>query len=360
MRPPPGSTAAEPGDHRVERHAVRERDRGGERGVHDLVRAVQRRGTRGPIPTATRGERRPQLVVEHDRPRRGPRRRGAGADRDEHDGRAGARRELGRSRRRRRRAPRARRRGSASSSAPSRARPRPDPRGARRATSPMFVTTPMSGRAIAHSAAMSPGCRAPSSSDHASVSSGAPKSVIGRPISALKFPGVAWTRNAVRSAAAVRSFVLVLPVEPVMPTTRARPRAASRAHRPSARERRERIRSPARPRTARRPATGTGRVTSATVAPRANASATKSWPSRVRDPARRSTPRGSSVRESLASDDARARRARDQCPAGDGRDLGRGQLHAERSELFTRDDAVVEREGAGRRSSGRSRDPCRR
>ena len=83
----------------------------------------------------------------------------------------------------------------------------------------MLVTTPTVGRAIAHSAAMSPGSRAPISSTSASVSSGAPNSVIGRPISALKFPGVACTRYVVRSAAAVRSFVLVLPVEPVMPTT---------------------------------------------------------------------------------------------------------------------------------------------
>src|SRR5258707_1051502 len=50
---------------------------------------------------------------------------------------------------------------------------------------------------------MSPGIRAPISSTSASTSDGAPTRVIGRPISALKFPGVAWTRNRGRSDAAI-------------------------------------------------------------------------------------------------------------------------------------------------------------
>ena len=52
----------------------------------------------------------------------------------------------------------------------------------------------------------------------ASVSGGAARIASGRPISVLKFSGLAWTRSG-RSARQM-SLTEVFPVEPVIPTTR--------------------------------------------------------------------------------------------------------------------------------------------
>ena len=208
----------------------------------------------------------------------------------------------------------------------------------------MLVTTPIVGRAIAHNAAMSPGSRAPISSTSASVSRGAPRSVIGTPISALKFPGVAWTRNVVRSAAAVRSFVLVLPVEPVMPTTRAsgscaraqRPMAASASSASVTWITAPRV-APAgddRLRDERDRRAGRERVLDEIVAVARGVE---------RDEARSGLERSRVVGERRR---ARVARAGDQRPTGRGRDLGGGQLHPSAPELVARDLPVVERERA--------------
>ena len=82
---------------------------------------------------------------------------------------------------------------------------------------------------------MLPAKRAPISTTSTSVASGAPSTVTGTPISLLYDAGAAWVRKAAPTAAAVRSFVEVLPTEPVIPTTRAdsrsRPARAQREQR---------------------------------------------------------------------------------------------------------------------------------
>ena len=106
---------------------------------------------------------------------------------------------------------------------------------------PTFVTTTTSGRAIAHRSATSPSRRAPSSATTTCTSGGAPRSVIGVPISLLNDHGLACVRNRRAVTAAVMSFVEVLPFAPVMPTTTAsiparsspasaKQRVAGRAH----------------------------------------------------------------------------------------------------------------------------------
>ena len=58
-------------------------------------------------------------------------------------------------------------------------------------TGPTLVITATSGSAIAHSSAICPGPRIPISSTSTSVSSGAERAASGRPISVLKFSGLA-------------------------------------------------------------------------------------------------------------------------------------------------------------------------
>ena len=166
--------------------------------------------------------------------------------------------------------------------------------------SPTWVTMPRSGRATSVSAAMLPAKRAPISTITAWVSAGAPASVRGTPASLLNDAGLACTRRDDRAPAA-RSFVAVLPAEPVTATTAASRR--SRANRPST----ARAPKPSATRTTARPGGGgsTARVTSATVAPRAQASGTKSWPSRSATSATKQPP-ASRVRVSIVYDVARA------------------------------------------------------
>ncbi len=91
------------------------------------------------------------------------------------------------------------------------------------------VTTPTAGRATAQREAMWPGPRAPISITAASVPSSAPTSVRGTPSSLLNDPALATVRHRAASAAASRSFTLVLPTEPVTPTTRPATVGASRS-----------------------------------------------------------------------------------------------------------------------------------
>ena len=94
-------------------------------------------------------------------------------------------------------------------------RPRASP-SARGGPGPMFVITPTSGSQIAVSSAICPKPRIASSSTSTSVPAGAASSSSGSPISVLKFArGWRPRAGAGRSARAIRSFVDVLPTEPV-------------------------------------------------------------------------------------------------------------------------------------------------
>src|SRR3954451_16663001 len=105
-----------------------------------------------------------------------------------------------------------------------------------RCTGPMLTITPTSGSAISASSAIWPLPRIAISRTRTSVPGGAPRIVSGSPISVFRFCAVATTRRCVASIPASRSFVEVLPVEPVMPTTCAcRWRRQAVARRPSAR-----------------------------------------------------------------------------------------------------------------------------
>src|SRR3954452_5068493 len=104
-----------------------------------------------------------------------------------------------------------------------------------RCTGPMLTITTTSGSAIAASSAIWPAPRIAISRTSTSVPGGAPRTVRGSPISVFRFCGVATTRRCGASIPASRSFVDVLPVEPVMPITRARSaRRHAVARRPSA------------------------------------------------------------------------------------------------------------------------------
>ncbi|SKZ46215.1 Uncharacterised protein [Mycobacteroides abscessus subsp. abscessus] len=124
--------------------------------------------------------------------------------------------------------------GSASTSSPfARATASMLPKSSR-CTPSTRVMMPTVGCAIEHSSSMCPTPRAPISTTAASVSSGALKSVSGRPSSLLNDFSLAAVRNVVESSPASRSLVDVLPTDPVIPTTRsgsrrraARPRSAS-------------------------------------------------------------------------------------------------------------------------------------
>src|SRR3954451_3437053 len=104
-----------------------------------------------------------------------------------------------------------------------------------RCTGPMLTITPTSGSAIAASSAIWPAPRIAISRTRTSVPGGAPRTVSGSPISVVRVCAVATTRRGVASIPASRSFVEVLPVEPVMPITCARrARRHAVARRPSA------------------------------------------------------------------------------------------------------------------------------
>ncbi len=90
----------------------------------------------------------------------------------------------------------------------------------------------MSGPATSHSRVISPNPRIPISNTSTSVSSGASRIVTGRPCSLLKLRSLAVVRRVAAHAAAMKSFVDVLPTLPVTPTTRAADRR--RAQRASA------------------------------------------------------------------------------------------------------------------------------
>ena len=83
----------EAGDDGVERHAVRQRHRRRERGVDHLVRAAHREADATGAPGRVEHERRPQRGVERDRSD-ADLRVGGGLDRDAHDARVGAGRQL--------------------------------------------------------------------------------------------------------------------------------------------------------------------------------------------------------------------------------------------------------------------------
>src|SRR3954447_25753918 len=102
-------------------------------------------------------------------------------------------------------------------------------------TGPTLTITPTSGAAMRASSAIWPLPRIAISRTRMSVPGGAPRIVSGRPISVLRFWAVATTRLCVASIPASRSFVEVLPVEPVIPMTCARRwRRQAVARRPSA------------------------------------------------------------------------------------------------------------------------------
>ena len=91
-----------------------------------------------------------------------------------------------------------------------------------------LVTMPTSGRATRASRSMWPTPRAPISSTTHCASSGALRSVSGRPSSLLKERSLAAVRKAEARHARRRSLVVVLPTEPVIPTTPpTRPRAST-------------------------------------------------------------------------------------------------------------------------------------
>ena len=78
------------------------------------------------------------------------------------------------------------------------------------------MITATSGAAIAQSSAIWPGPRIPISRTSTSVPSGAARTASGRPISVLKFSGLAWTWAG--RIARQTSLTEVFPVEPVIPT----------------------------------------------------------------------------------------------------------------------------------------------
>ncbi len=77
----------------------------------------------------------------------------------------------------------------------------------------------MSGRAIAPSAAISPGAFVPISSTRYASRASAARIVRGTPMSLLNERGAAEPRSVVPSAACSSSFVVVLPTDPVMAMT---------------------------------------------------------------------------------------------------------------------------------------------
>ena len=222
-----------------------------------------------------------------------------------------------------------------------------------RCTGPTFVMSPTSGSAIATSSAICPAPRIAISSTRTSVPSGAPRIVSGSPISVLRFCGGRRHPPAGATIAASRSFVEVLPVEPVTPMTlapsscrQATASACSAASGSSA----SRTRSPERllPGATRTP-----------HAPACSAAAAKAPPSTCspRSPTKRSP--GRTSRESIVTRSGRARRRApvQRAPAACGDAARRPRAHAVPPWRPRR-----RRTGpSGRpRAPGPARGPCRR
>ena len=85
--------------------------------------------------------------------------------------------------------------------------------------SPTFVTMPAVGSAILANSAISPNPRIPISTTAAWWSQVRFNNVNGKPISLLKFASVFNTEKRLASTAAVKSFVVVFPFDPVMAMT---------------------------------------------------------------------------------------------------------------------------------------------
>ena len=262
------------------------------------------------------------------------------------------------SRGRRRRAPPGRGRSSASSSSPfTRATPARPPSGPAWA-SPMLVITPTWGGRSRTASAMLPGTRAPISSTRASVAGRRAEQGERQPASLLNEPGLACTWNLGASAAAVRSLVPVLPAEPVMPTTVAPRRRVARRRVRAGRARRTR-RRPARARRRRSAMRGGSPARRSRRVPHASVDEVVTVARRdERDEAR------AGLEDSRVDGERRRARASasplSSVATGERRDLGARSAPPERSELFARDDPVVERATCGPAPSGRSRGPCRR
>ena len=187
--------------------------------------------------------------------------------------------------------------------------------------------------------------------------------VIGRPNSLLYDSGVRVAAQRARAPAASRSLVDVFPVEPATATTSRSVRSA-RTDRATSCSARKRVVDHAR---ARGPddcashGVELARSTSATCAPASNAARTKSWPSRCvaqRDEARARVERDASRTPTIGH--ARVGIAVDVAAGARARSRPRSSRSCRASELFARDDPVVERHRHAVRRSGRSRDPCRR
>ncbi len=82
------------------------------------------------------------------------------------------------------------------------------------------VNTAASGRPILLSRRSSPGTDIPISATIHSVPSGTLSRQSGKPIRLFRFPSVFAVRKRVASMAASSSFVVVLPMEPVIPASR--------------------------------------------------------------------------------------------------------------------------------------------
>ncbi len=164
-----------------------------------------------------------------------------------------------------------------------------DPNSPRWAT-PTLRTTPTCGVTMSARNRMCPTPRAPISTTRKSVVSSARSTVSGTPISVLKEPMGATVSPEVSSSWASRSFVLVLPCEPVMPTTAVpvSSPATWRASAPSATTV-SGTTTPGRP---------SGRSDSTAAAPARTAAAAKSWPSACTPGTATNNPPGSATRES--------------------------------------------------------------
>ena len=181
---------------------------------------------------------------------------------------------------------------------------------------PTLSTAAIDGVAMSANAAMLPGWRADISSTRKSVDSVARSTVHGWPSSLLNDPGGAITSPSGASTAAMRSFVEVLPDDPVSPMMVSLP-AANRAA--TALANRASAASTAAPEPSascsRTPAptsaapgcaagsttmagTPTGRAARTATAPASTAAAAKSWPSLRAPGSARNSPPGVTARES--------------------------------------------------------------
>ena len=198
-------------------------------------------------------------------------------------------------------------------------------------TSRTAVTTPIFGRAMAASWAISPPTYIPISSTAASCSGPIRSTVSGRPISLLALPSLFRVTNRSARTAAMASLVEVLAMLPVTPTTsgeKRRRQAAATACRP--RSVSGTTIADAAPRASSASPSGSSETRRA-AAPSARAAPMKRWPS-VRSPGR-ATKRfpGRTSRESTADAGYRSFAGKHQLATGDGGYLGGGQGDRPRS-----------------------------